>query len=173
VGIFRWLNQNNGAVTAIAALIQACVTIALVVLTTRYVRLTNRIATATQQQADLIAAERDERVRNRLEALAALVGQLQKTLADLPDHAPSDEHIAGITLWPDDTLAKLLELTAEAPGVDPRIAERAVAALRWLSERVAGVRSGGETENALAAWPEHQAEARRTLEALARRIDLP
>jgi hypothetical protein len=79
--VFHWLNENTGAVTALAALIQACVTVALVVLTTRYVRLTNRIATATQQQADLVATERADRLRT------------------------------------------LIELTAEVPGVDPRLAE--------------------------------------------------
>lgn len=169
--LFHWLNENTGAVTAIAAMIQACVTLALVVLTTRYVRLTNRIAAATQQQADVIAVERDERLRNQREALGALIGQLRKTLADLPDHAPSDVHVAGVTLWPDDTLAKLLELTTEAPGVDPRVAERAVAALRWIGERVAGIRSGGETENVLAAWPEQREEARKNLEGLARQAE--
>ena len=164
--MFHWLNQNTGAVTAIAALIQACVTVALVVLTTRYVRLTNRIATATQQQADLVATEREDRLRNQRDALGALVGQLEKTLAELPDVAPSAEHVAGITLWPDETLAKLIELTAEVPGVDPRGAERAVAALRWLGERVSGLRGGNESETVLSAWPQQRADAQRALRSI-------
>jgi hypothetical protein len=164
--LLHWLNENTGAVTALAALIQACVTVALVVLTTRYVRLTNRIAAATQQHADVAATEREERLRNNREALGALIGQLQKTLAELPKVAPSAEHVAGVTLWPDETLAKLVELTTEVPGVDPRGAERAVAALRWLGERVSGLRSGNETENVLNAWPEQRAEAQRALSSI-------
>jgi hypothetical protein len=148
-------------------LIQACVTVALVVLTTRYVRLTNRIAAATQQQADVIAIEREERLRNVREALSALVGQLQKTLTGLPSEAPTGEHVAGISVWPDDTLAKLVELTTEVPGVDARLAERAVAALRWIGERVAGIRNGTETESALSAWPQQREEAHSSLQALA------
>jgi hypothetical protein len=138
------------------------------VLTTRYVRLTNRIAAATQQQADVIAIERKERLRNIREALEALVDQLLKTLDGLPQEAPTGEHVTGLTLWPDDTLAKLVELTTEVPGVDPRLAERAVAALRWIGERVSGIRSGSEAESALTAWPEQRAEAHRGLQALAR-----
>ena len=164
--MLRWLNENTGAVTAIAALIQAAVTVALVVLTTRYVRLTNRIATATQQHADLAVIEREERLRNQRDALAALVGQLQRTLADLPAKPPAAEHVAGITLWPDETLAKLVELTAEVPGVDPQWAERAVAALRWIGERVSGIRGGGETENVLSAWPQQRADAQRALRSI-------
>lgn len=136
-------------------------------LTTRYVRLTNRIAAATQQQADVIAIEREERLRNIREALAALVGQLQKTLDGLPQEVPTGEHVTGLTLWPDDTLAKLVELTTEVPGVDPRLAERAVAALRWIGERVTGIRSGSEAETALSAWPKQREEAHRSLHALA------
>ena len=164
--MLRWLNENTGAVTAIAALIQACVTIALVVLTTRYVRLTNRIAAATQMHADVAATERQERLRNNRDALSALVGQLQRTLADLPNVAPSTEHVAGVTLWPDETLAKLLELTAEVPGVEPKWAERAVAALRWIGERVSGIRSGNEAENVLNAWPQQRSEAQRALQSI-------
>jgi hypothetical protein len=137
------------------------------VLTTRYVRLTNRIAAATQQQADVIAIEREERLRNIREALAALVGQLQKTLTGLPSEAPTGEQVAGMTVWPDETLAKLVELTTEVPGVDARLAERAVAALRWIGERVSGIRGGTEAEGALTAWPQQREEAHRSLQALA------
>ncbi len=141
-------------------------------LTTRYVRLTNRIAAATQQQADVIAIEREERLRNIREALAALVGQLQKTLAGLPSEAPTGAQVAGMTVWPDETLAKLVELTTEVPGVDARLAERAVAALRWIGERVTGIRGGTETESALSAWPQQREEAHRSLQALASQATL-
>jgi hypothetical protein len=164
--VLHWLNENTGAVTAIAALIQAAVTVALVVLTTRYVRLTTRIAAATQQHAELVQVERDERQQNQRDALAALVGQLQRTLADLPAEAPSIAHVAGVTLWPDETLAKLIELTAEVPGVDPRQAERAVGLLRWLGERVSGLREGGEAESVLNAWPQQRADAQRALRSI-------
>jgi hypothetical protein len=146
------------------------VTVALVVLTALYVRLTTRIAAATQIQADVLRIEREERLRNQREALGALVLQLVKTLNDLPADAPTGEHVAGIALWPDDTLAKLLELTAEVPGVDPRLAERAVAALRWIGERVAGIKSGSATEVALNVWPEQREEARWCLSTLARQL---
>lgn len=150
---------------------QALVTVALVVLTTRYVRLTNRIALATQQQVDLTVVEREERLRNQREALEALTTQLAKTLAHLPPHPPTADDVAGLTLWPDDTLAKLLELTAEVPGVDPHLAEQAVAALRWMGERVVGLRGGGETAEALSDWPEQRAQARRALAALAQQAE--
>jgi hypothetical protein len=159
-------------VTALAALVQALVMVALAVMTALYVRLTNRIAAATQRQADVVTIEREERLDNRRAALHALAGQLRATLRELPGQPPSGEHVVGVTLWPDDTLVELVELTTELPGVDSRVAQQAIAAMRWIGERVAGLKTGPDDAGGLSdeqsrrMWPDQLATARRALEAI-------
>jgi hypothetical protein len=76
----EWLNQNAGAIQAIAAIVSLIVTFVLVVITGRYVRLTRTLAESANAQVRAQAEARDTRRHD----LAANIGVLQRALASIP-----------------------------------------------------------------------------------------
>jgi hypothetical protein len=123
-----------------AAVIQAGVAIALYKITKEYVRLTGRLAAASEAQVELLRAERDDERSAPLRRLRSLAKRLLSGLQQLPDGSPEAVQQAA-TLFANAILPADPELqefhavaTEVGPGVEA-LAQAAAENLRWLLDR--------------------------------------
>jgi hypothetical protein len=122
---------------AVAAMLQAGVAVALLLITRRYVQLTGRLAAATEAQVEILRAERDEKRSERLKQLAGLAQRLLTALEQLPGpgrDAQQRAHslITNAVLPQDDELQELRRLAnAIGPAVG-QLAQSASDNFGWL-----------------------------------------
>ena len=156
-----WLNQNSGAVQAIA-------TIVLAVLTGFYVILTGQIARAARDQVQqALGVQRAAATQARMQ-LDGLIIRLLVLLDRLPGPEPNDTRIRGATLWTEEELQRFEHLTALVGG-DPVEASKTIAAFRGVAGFVREVKEtsplqgfGWNPTNA-SAWARGLSAAREAL----------
>jgi hypothetical protein len=81
--VWDWLNDNSGAMQAIASVASVAVTIVLVIITARYVRLTKGLAEAANDEL----RRQNEASKARRRELASQIKFLRDVLATLPNPA--------------------------------------------------------------------------------------
>lgn len=139
--MLEFLNANAGA---IQVLLSACVvfsTIVLVLVTWRYVALTRHLAGTARAQLAFQQDLRRELLDSKRRELVALVRNLRLLLSYLPDEPANGELIRQAAMWQDDNPTYLQRLASEQDEVLAGHAATAVAALRWLKEKVVEVKN--------------------------------
>jgi len=126
----KWLNANAAAVQAIAAIVSTAITVVLVAITWRYVRLTRDLALIARRQLELVNAARVAEASARRTRLDALISRLRAVRASLQVPPQHPERLLEPPLWSD---AETLELHQLAAAVDATAAELARDAVGFLS----------------------------------------
>lgn len=136
-----WLNTYASAIQALGAVVSALATVALIVITWRYVALTRALAeTATQQLDFQRASARAQREELRRELLAC-AKHLRSLLAHLPTDRSKAEGVRDVAMWKDEDLANFQRVASQ---YDEMLGQRAaviVGPLRWIKEQVTAVQS--------------------------------
>jgi hypothetical protein len=112
--VWDWLNNNAGAMQAIASVASVAVTVVLVVITWRYVRLTKGLAEAAN--AELLGQSEASKARRR--ELTGQIKLLLDALATLPnwanwDHVDLDATMRDSNGWENFDFGGFRELAAE------------------------------------------------------------
>lgn len=141
--MWHFLNSNAGAIQAIAALTTSLVTVVLVFITWRYVRLTRRLAEAASAEMSFHEEAETEKWRE-LNAYTKLIRGL---LSGLPaSEQGADRAIRQAPSWESGDVMRLQRLAAR---LDRHAGERAaivVTAMTWLAERLHEVKSKDPAE---------------------------
>lgn len=143
--VWRELNQNSGAIQAFASLLVAAVTVVLVWTTSRYVKLTSRLAAAAETQIRF----QEEAERARLRKLRSYLDLFQLLLGDLPTQGQQADQIRQATTWNNKDLheaQRLASTLGEGPGKHAAVA---VGAMRYLREKIEEIKA---TDPAMVDW---------------------
>ncbi len=168
--MWDFLNGNAGAIQAIASLVTAAVTVALVAVTWRYVHLTGRMAEAAR--AELMFHEEEEAEKWReLNAQTRLVRALLSTLP-VDDRRP-EALVRQAVSWDQADVARLQRLAARLDRSAGERAAAVVTSMTWLGERLREIKSadpGDEynwAEFPWSRWTHEIATARSGLDVIA------
>lgn len=134
--MLQFLNSNAGAIQALASCASVLVTLALFIITYRYVRLTQSLAESARKQMSLQVGEREAR---RLQ-FTSLATALRELLKDLPHDQAQAEQIRHARTWSDAMLTGLARLAAEIGPATAADAAVAVGHIRFLQERIESVK---------------------------------
>jgi hypothetical protein len=141
--MWTWLNANANAIEAISAVLSVGVTAILVVITIRYVRLTQTLADAALTQS--LAQVEASKARRR--ELQASVNFLWRALQSLPSSARREQHpeqfMRDSIRWDDFDFGRFRTLAAE---LNPQAASSAAtveAKMQWLESQRAQPRNMG------------------------------
>ncbi len=172
--MWQFLNANAGAIQAIAALTTSLVTVVLVFITWRYVRLTRRLAEAASVQMSFHQEAEAEKWRE-LNAYTKLIRGL---ISALPEREQDpDRAMRQAASWEPGDVKRLQRLAAR---LDRRAGERAaaiVAAMTWLGERVREVKETGSADQydwakfPWGRWRKELSTAREGLDAIASTVN--
>jgi hypothetical protein len=131
--MWPFLNANAGAIQALASMVTAAVTVALVVVTWRYVHLAQRMADVARQE--LVFHEEAEAEKWR--ELNAQTKLLRVLLAGLPPATRRPDALARhAASWEASDVARLQRLAARLDRTAGEQAASVVASMTWLSERL-------------------------------------
>ncbi len=179
--MWEFLNSNAAAIQAIAALTTALVTMVLVLITWRYVRLTQRLAEAAK--AELMFHEEAEAEKWReLNAYTKLIRDL---LSGLPVREQDAERaMRQAASWEAGDLMRLQRLAARLDRLAGEHAAVVVTAMTWLGERLHEVKAADPSEGVnwtkfpWSRWQREMNGARTALDAIAAAVtdklrDLP
>ncbi len=136
--MWDFLNANAGAIQAVAALVSALVTVVLVYITWRYVRLTQRLAEAASAEMSFHEEAEAEKWRE-LNAYTKLIRSL---ISGLP--AAEQGAVRIMRQAPSWEPGDVMRLQRLAARLDRRAGERAAAvvtAMTWLGERLHEVKT--------------------------------
>lgn len=134
------LNENAPAVQALASLATLIVTGVFARVTWRYVQLTNRLADAASEQLRF----QQEATRAKWHELWGYVKLLNRALSELPDEtrrATRDKDIRSAFLWDQSDLARFQSLAAQLGSLPGTNAALVVSSMSWLRDRVEEVRA--------------------------------
>lgn len=145
--ILNFLNENAPAIQALAAVVTMGATIVLVIVTKRYVRLTEGLATTARGQL----AHTEQVAVSRRRQLKSLVKALRVHVRTLPTSRERAAKIAQASVWDDADIIALLELAGEAGDKAATTAANAAPAFRWLKDQVAEVKAADKTKGV--DWP--------------------
>jgi hypothetical protein len=137
VNIWDVLNNNAPAVQALAAVVTTVATVVLVIVTRRYVKLTSDLAQTAQEQIKLLQAEATARRRE----LMSLIRRLRLALSHLPSSASNAETMRDVAVWSEAEMLQLQKLASELGQTPGQWAATTADALRWLQEKIEGVKS--------------------------------
>jgi len=133
----NFFNTNAPGIQAISAVVSVLAIIVLVVITSRYVVLTRKIADAAKKQLEQFT--REEQAKRR--ELLTMIKMLRLHLKTLPVDHSKGEVMREAILWETDDLAELQNLSAEV-GLKPgQIAVQAGIWLRQLASMVSDVKA--------------------------------
>jgi hypothetical protein len=114
--IMEYLNEESGAISAIATATYALATLALIFWTVRYVRLTRSLAASSSEQVRHMIREQEikrEASRQGLHELAKIVLII---LNQLPATQNRLAEMAGVTLWTEADLLDMRHLARDLDG---------------------------------------------------------
>ncbi|MGE5358547.1 MAG: hypothetical protein ACM3NQ_05970 [Bacteroidales bacterium] len=168
--MWQFLNANAGAIQAVGSIVTAAVTVALVIVTWRYVHLTQRMADVARQQ--LVFHEEAEAEKWR--ELNAHTKLLRALLAALPPTTRRPEALARQAVsWEASDVARLQRLAARLDRTAGERAATVVAAMTWLGERLREIKEiedGEKYDWSAFPWDRWEREitvATRNLDAIA------
>ena len=133
----NFLNTYAPGIQAVSAILSATVTVVLVVITWRYVKLTQRIAETAERQLEQLSREDETRRRQ----LLTMVKMLRMHLKTVPKEKSHAESMRKSTLWDSDELIALQNLAAEVGMKPGQIAAQVGTAMRRLSELITNVKN--------------------------------
>ncbi len=172
--IWGFFNANAAAIQAMASIVTAAVTVALVVVTWRYVHLSARIAEAAR--AELLFHEEEEAEKWReLNAQTRLIRALLSTLP--AEDRGADALARQAVSWDQADVARLQRLAARLDRSAGERAATVVTAMTWLAERVREIKSADPesgynwAEFPWARWTREIATARSGLDAIAATVN--
>ncbi len=136
--MWHFLNANAGAIQAMASLATSIVTLVLVFITWRYVRLTGRLAEAAT--AEMVF--REEAGAEKWRELNAHTKLIRGMLSGLPvTEQDADRRMRQVTSWEPADVMRLQRLAARLDRGAGERAAAVVAAMTWLGERVREVKN--------------------------------
>ncbi len=148
--MWHLLNSNAAAIQAVAALTTSLVTVVLVFITWRYVRLTQRLAEAASAEMSFHEEAEAEKWRE-LNAYTKLIRGL---IAGLPTgEAGAGRVMRQAASWEPGDLARLQRLAAR---LDRRTGERAAAvvtSMTWLGERLRDAKADDAEDHDWSKFP--------------------
>lgn len=170
--MLEFFNANAGAMQVLLSTCVVLSTIVLVAVTWRYVALTSQLAITARAQLEFQRDLRRELRDSKRRELIAVVKNLRLLLAHLPYEPERGERMRDAALWQDDNPMYLQRLASEYDEVLAGHAATAVAALRWLKERVIEVKNVPRVQGVKwqefpwSRWSEELRVARDELEVL-------
>jgi hypothetical protein len=169
--VWNFLNENAGAIQAIGSVVTAVVTAILVVVTRRYVHLTERLATAAAAQLEF----QKEAEVGKTHELNAYVKLIAAILASLPnDQQTADRVMRHAINWSPDDLLRFQALASQLSLEAGEHAATMATSMSWLAERVQDVKntppSAGYNWSRFpwAQWIDHLGQANAALEQVRR-----
>lgn len=123
--MLNFLNQNAGAIQAVA-------TVILVIITCLYVRLTNRLSNIAKEELEFL--RKAEQVKKS--QLLAVLKTLRICLGELPVDPKDGEKIRKVTIWEDRDLNDLQQLASDLDIYAGQTVAIVINSLRWLKEQV-------------------------------------
>lgn len=171
--MWNLLNENAGAIQAIGSVVTAAVTAILVVVTWRYVHLTERLATAAAAQLEF---QREAEVGKTRE-LNAYVRLITAILASLPNDQPTADRVIRQAInWGTDDLLRFQALASQLSLEAGEHAAAVATSMSWLAERVQAVKSTPPevgynwSRFPWAQWIDHLGRANTALEQVRRLV---
>jgi hypothetical protein len=114
--IMEFLNQDSGAISALAAVIYAMATITLIFWTVKYVRLTRSLAASSSDQVNHIIQEQKERLQANKRGLHELAKIILIVLNKLPNSKERAADLLDVTLWTEQDLVDMRHLARGLGG---------------------------------------------------------
>jgi hypothetical protein len=135
--LLAYLNNNSGAIQALASILILCVTIALAIITWRYVALTRTLALTAKDELRMKREEKAAQDRR----LVILLKMFKERIDSLPYEQAKGEHIRKAISWEQAEIDNLTSLAADIGHQSVRTASILCERLKWIKEQIDLVKS--------------------------------